>query len=796
MGDNLKQLRLLGEGAFGKCYLCENSKDNSLWVVKQIDMSRMTPQEKREAYHEAKVMSAFDHPNIIKFKEVYTTTNGKLNIVMSYADGGDLQSKIKSQRGRLFNENEILDMFMQICLAIKHVHDRKVLHRDIKGQNIFLMKNGMIKLGDFGISKVLTSTMDKARTMVGTPYYLSPEIVEGKPYNFKSDVWSLGVLLYELCTLKPPFDGNSIRQLGINICRGTYPPLPGHFSKELKNLVTIQLALDPNKRPTVGQMLKLPFITSRIHNVLTESVRFQEFSHTIFHNQDLFALQKQQGDAKAKEDELARKKAEEEKKRCEAKEEMDRKRENDQKRILREAEIRLKEEENRKREEENRKREEENRKREEEARKREEEARKRELENKKKQEMIREIPRQIFPHKRDGSKDKLIEVPRPKFLEIPSFKPVEERKGSETPGNRLYEDKKAYELPQFKPKDDRRIYEIPVYKPPEDKRANEIFQFKPQEERKNNEIPAYKPNNERKGIEIPQFKQLDDKAKVNEISQFKLPEERGKNIEVPRMQQKIVEDRRAPVVYKPPSPVVKYNPSLYQKSEDLIIDTKPKNEIIKDPPVKQEKDFKAKYEDLLRQREKEELASKKRLEDFQRQKDLNAKKFEDDMKKISKDIISSQNNDQKLIVNKPNHPTNEIPCIIKPENIEQEQLIKVLKEAVESSSEDDSIILEMPTEEEDEDGIVEREDNIGTEELLILDREKPELEDMKFFIEDHLGKDETFKAYQILKSLGDVFLDEKTIEANWHKFQDFLKKSQANEYLPLIQTLIFLEAYV
>ena len=130
----------------------------------------MTPQEKREAYHEAKVMSAFDHPNIIKFKEVYTTTNGKLNIVMNYADGGDLSSKLKSQRGRIFSENEILDIFVQICLAIKHVHDRKVLHRDIKGQNIFLMKNGMIKLGDFGISKVLTSTIDKARTMVGTPY--------------------------------------------------------------------------------------------------------------------------------------------------------------------------------------------------------------------------------------------------------------------------------------------------------------------------------------------------------------------------------------------------------------------------------------------------------------------------------------------------------------------------------------------------------------------------------------------------------------------------------------------------
>ena len=108
--DKLKQIKLLGEGAFGKCYLCENPEDKSQWVVKQIDISNMSAQEKKEAYHEAKVMSAFDHPNIIKFKDVYTTTNGKLNIVMNYADGGDLSSKIRGQKGKLFTENEILDI--------------------------------------------------------------------------------------------------------------------------------------------------------------------------------------------------------------------------------------------------------------------------------------------------------------------------------------------------------------------------------------------------------------------------------------------------------------------------------------------------------------------------------------------------------------------------------------------------------------------------------------------------------------------------------------------------------------
>ena len=119
---------------------------------------------------------------------------------MEYADGGDLQSKIKAAREekKYLSEDEILNIFTQICLAIKHLHDRKILHRDLKSQNIFLTKAGIVKLGDFGIAKVLSHTKENVQTIVGTPYYLSPEIVENKPYNHKSDIWSLGILLYEM----------------------------------------------------------------------------------------------------------------------------------------------------------------------------------------------------------------------------------------------------------------------------------------------------------------------------------------------------------------------------------------------------------------------------------------------------------------------------------------------------------------------------------------------------------------------------------------------------------------------
>ena len=126
---------------------------------------------------------------------------------------GDLSDKIRQRRGVCFPESQILDWFTQICLAMKHVHDRKILHRDLKSSNIFMTKSGFCKLGDFGIAKTLNNTRENARTMVGTPYYIPPELIEGQPYSFKADIWSLGIILYELCALKPPFQADSLHFL-------------------------------------------------------------------------------------------------------------------------------------------------------------------------------------------------------------------------------------------------------------------------------------------------------------------------------------------------------------------------------------------------------------------------------------------------------------------------------------------------------------------------------------------------------------------------------------------------------
>lgn len=282
--NKYEQIKLLGEGSFGKAFLVECIEDKSLAVIKTIELGAMSEDEKNEALLESKILEKLQHPNIIKFKEVFLEKNSRLNIVMDYADGGDLQQRIKSMKNsRFFSESQILDWFTQTCLAIKHIHDRKILHRDVKSQNIFLTKNGLVKLGDFGIAKCLDLTIDKVKTIVGTPYYLSPELLQNRPYSFKNDIWALGVLLYEMCCLKMPFEAPNLPILSLKIIKCSYTPISDRYSKELRTLVSNCLNVDPIKRPSVKEILVYPIIASRIKRFLNEVEFSDEFSHTIMH---------------------------------------------------------------------------------------------------------------------------------------------------------------------------------------------------------------------------------------------------------------------------------------------------------------------------------------------------------------------------------------------------------------------------------------------------------------------------------------------------------------------------------
>uniref|UniRef100_A0A3B4E7U1 non-specific serine/threonine protein kinase n=1 Tax=Pygocentrus nattereri TaxID=42514 RepID=A0A3B4E7U1_PYGNA len=268
-------IRQIGHGAFGKALLVKERNGNGRpCVIKQISWSRMSPREREASKKEVTLLSKMKHPNIVAFFRSFNERNN-LYIVMEYCDGGDLMKKITMQRGQPFPEDQIVDWFVQICLGLKHIHDRKVLHRDIKAQNIFLTQGGAkAKLGDFGIARMLNNTVELARTCVGTPYYLSPEICENRPYNNKTDVWSLGCVLYELCALRHPFEGSSLKQLIVKICRGSYTPVSQRYSAELRLMLTQLFKVSPRDRPSINSLLKRQLLHTHISKHLDPQVTY------------------------------------------------------------------------------------------------------------------------------------------------------------------------------------------------------------------------------------------------------------------------------------------------------------------------------------------------------------------------------------------------------------------------------------------------------------------------------------------------------------------------------------------
>ena len=188
-----------------------------------------------------KLLTMLDHPNIVKcYGHFWNDDQNILYIVLEFCDNGDLHHKlIRHRHGHVYlSESYIWSLFHQLALGLKHLHENGVVHRDIKSLNIMLSKNGAVaKLADLGVSRQLCDDAEMLSTMYGTPLYLSPELVESQSYNTKTDIWSLGVVLYELCSLRHPFNGPSLLAVGEAIRGGIFDPIPCHYSKQLQKFV-------------------------------------------------------------------------------------------------------------------------------------------------------------------------------------------------------------------------------------------------------------------------------------------------------------------------------------------------------------------------------------------------------------------------------------------------------------------------------------------------------------------------------------------------------------------------------
>jgi NIMA (never in mitosis gene a)-related kinase len=222
-------------------------------------MSRLNQKEKENSLNEVRILASVNSQNVISYKDAfYDLETNCLCIVMEYADDGDLETKIASNeiyKQNYFSEIEIWKIFCGIAHGLKALHDKKVMHRDLKCANIFMNKQGEIKLGDMNVSKVIK--MGLVNTQTGTPYYASPEVWKDLPYDYKSDIWSLGCILYEMCTGKPPFRGSNMEQVYNKVIKGAYEPINNSFSNDLKFMVSCLMQTNPKNRPSIDEVINI-----------------------------------------------------------------------------------------------------------------------------------------------------------------------------------------------------------------------------------------------------------------------------------------------------------------------------------------------------------------------------------------------------------------------------------------------------------------------------------------------------------------------------------------------------------
>ena len=215
--------------------------------------------------------------HIVKCQKMFTHDE-RLCIVMDFADGGDLYDLIATQRRHIrqrgsgyFPERSIVSWFIQLCCGLKHCHDNKLLHRDIKSKNVLLFQNSrfpggfLLKLGDFGLAKaVRTDEGNMARTACGTPLNMSPELMQNLRYSFETDVWALGTVLHEICALESPFIASNMKDLRRAVIRTAPRDIPSSYSRTMKSLIHAMLHKKPERRPSVDDVLALPHIKAAL----------------------------------------------------------------------------------------------------------------------------------------------------------------------------------------------------------------------------------------------------------------------------------------------------------------------------------------------------------------------------------------------------------------------------------------------------------------------------------------------------------------------------------------------------
>ncbi|XP_026066482.1 serine/threonine-protein kinase PLK4 [Carassius auratus] len=221
---------------------------------------------------ESMFLPDLNHPHIVQYKE-FIKVSDCLYLVLEHCEGGDLAQKIKNKNKEnvTFSENEILDWIVKICMALKYLHDQKILHKNLRPESIFFTTCGTIRLGEFGV--VHQRSIEGQTVEDGPSSYIAPEILNDKPYGEKTEIWSLGCVIYELCTLKCAFPAIITVENVKKILTSSYEALPKTLSEDLRQLVSDTIQSDPVKRPSVSEILTRPFIIKYLHEKNMQTIK-------------------------------------------------------------------------------------------------------------------------------------------------------------------------------------------------------------------------------------------------------------------------------------------------------------------------------------------------------------------------------------------------------------------------------------------------------------------------------------------------------------------------------------------